>query len=105
MNKSNDWNFRWNALFETHKAQFFIDDDKEIVWIQSEKVNDWKLFWKETKTSTTSLWVSNAVKYVIELQEENADTILSDINIAYKSRINRIISDKNNANIDEQQAA
>ena len=105
MNKSQDWNFRWCAISETHEGKFFIDEDKQIAWIQSDKVNDWLLFWKETEVSTTSLWISNAVKYVIELQEENANTILEDINIAYESRINRIISDKNNSNIDEQQAA
>mgnify|MGYP006416036537 CR=1 FL=1 len=106
MNQTQDWIVRWCALQETYKAEFYIDEYNKIVWIKSDKVNNWKLFWEETMSYTPQLWVSNSVKYLIEKGQEGVSLLLIEINIAYASRLNKILSNKNiNNSKDEQEAA
>jgi hypothetical protein len=87
--KTQSWCFRWCAMFDTHKGNFFLDENMRIIWIISPKVNDWVLFWEETG-SEIEMWIWNAVRYAIENVKWDIWILLKDINDAYLERLNNL---------------
>ena len=103
--KTESWNIRWWAMFDTYRTESIIDKDKKkiehlteffldtsdtIVWFKSDQLINWKAFWDETKKIIKELWIWNTVKHIIENNKyEDKTEFLKELNIAYSSRLDK----------------
>jgi len=84
-------------MFNTYKAKFYLDNNFNIVWLKSESINGWRLFWRETENIIDELGVWNIVKSIIENKNYSPNkhsTFIEELNIAYNSKLNRLILKK-----------
>ena len=85
-----EWVFRWCHLFDTHKATFHLDESGWIVGLASDKIT-WILWSESWKQISWFIW--NPVVFALEhaMPADEKMKILSDLNIAYSARIQRLI--------------
>ena len=85
-----EWVFRWCHLFDTHPAMFHLDESGTIVWLESYKIA-WILWFESWKQISWFIWnpVVSALEQAMPADEKME--ILSELNISYSGRIQRLI--------------
>ena len=87
MEYTQDGTYRWCALFDTHNANYYLNNDWRVIWIESDKINnEIHRIW-EISDIIVSWYIWNPVLYTINNTTDEVSKILSDINVSYSSRI------------------
>jgi len=87
MEYTKDGVYKWCALFDTHNANYYLDEKWNIIWIESDKINNeihriWEI------TDVIICWyIWNPILFSINNIREDISKILSDVTISYSSRI------------------
>lgn len=73
-------------MFDTYDADYYLDTDNNIVWLQSKKIWDriiWIQTWKQIEGYIWNPWV-----FAINKSEDNEiDSILEELRQTYSERI------------------
>ena len=86
MSKDRSGVFRGCHVFDTHKAKVHLDENNQIIWIESDKIRD-RIFWKQSWISVKgAIW--NPVVFALEnMVDGEKEQILKELNITYADRI------------------
>ncbi len=85
--KTEAWIYKWGAVFSTHEAQFYLDENKKIVWLSCDRIlSNSGMIWTKTESIVYD-WLWKNILYWINNSGESESKIMDDVNIVYEKKI------------------
>lgn len=97
--------FRGSWMFDTHNAEYYLDNDNNIIWIQCDKISD-KVIWIQSNDKVVWFIGNPWVRALKESTEDMDDVyrILQELNATYKEKIIRWLGEENIADLKQEAA-
>ena len=94
MERKKEWIYKWGFVFDTHNATYYLDENNNIVWIESKKIKrEQNIIWAKTQ-NILDWFIWNNLLYAINSSNEECSNLIRDLNTVYASRVKRWLKSK-----------